>query len=46
VEDPDSRVEIVPTALADLRGVARLLLHRPQKDLPAPASRSRPMLAP
>ena len=29
VEDADSRVEIVPTALADLRGVARLLVHRP-----------------
>jgi glycosyltransferase involved in cell wall biosynthesis len=29
VEDGDSRVEIVPTALADLRGVARLLVHRP-----------------
>ena len=28
VEDSDSRVQIVPTALADLRGVARLLLHR------------------
>jgi hypothetical protein len=25
VEDPDSRVAIVPTALADLKGVARLL---------------------
>src|SRR5947209_12057695 len=29
VEDPDSRVEIVPTALGDLRGVARLLMHPP-----------------
>jgi glycosyltransferase involved in cell wall biosynthesis len=55
VEDLDSRVEIVPTALADLRGVARLLVHRPPKDppaLPAPKdpsalpSPSRPMLAP
>jgi Glycosyl transferase family 2 len=27
-----SRVEIVPTALADLRGVARLLLHRAPSD--------------
>jgi glycosyltransferase involved in cell wall biosynthesis len=27
VDDPDSRVEIVPTALADLRGVARLALQ-------------------
>jgi hypothetical protein len=26
VDDPDSRVRIVPNALADLRGVARLLL--------------------
>jgi glycosyltransferase involved in cell wall biosynthesis len=47
VEDADSRVEIVPTALADLRGVARLLLHRPSEErrpaLPAPR---RPMLAP
>src|SRR5207237_7789723 len=25
VDDPDSRVEIVPTAMQDLRGVARLL---------------------
>src|SRR5436190_4440032 len=29
VEDADSRVEIVPTALADVRGVMRLLVHRP-----------------
>ena len=29
VEDPDSRVEIVPTALGDLRGVARLLMQPP-----------------
>jgi glycosyltransferase involved in cell wall biosynthesis len=27
VDDPDSRVQIVPTALADLRGVARLALR-------------------
>ena len=33
VEDPDSRVRLVATALADLRGIARLLLHR----TPAPA---------
>ena len=26
VDDADSRVDIVPTALADLRGVARLML--------------------
>jgi glycosyltransferase involved in cell wall biosynthesis len=29
VEDHDSRVEIIPTALADLRGVARLLMQTP-----------------
>src|SRR5262249_9550189 len=46
VEDADSRVEIVPTALADLRGVLRLLVHRPPKDSPALPSRSRPQLAP
>jgi putative flippase GtrA len=28
VDDPDSRVDIVPTAIEDLRGVWRLLLHR------------------
>jgi len=27
VEDPDSRVDIVRTAMADLRGIARLMLH-------------------
>jgi glycosyltransferase involved in cell wall biosynthesis len=51
VEDRDSRVEIVPTALADLRGVARLLLRRhasarrgaDRRALPPPR---RPMLAP
>lgn len=31
VEDPDSRVEIVSTALADLRGVCRLLSRRPSQ---------------
>lgn len=46
VEDADSRVEIVPTALADLRGVFRLLVHRPPKDSPALPSPSRPQLAP
>jgi glycosyltransferase involved in cell wall biosynthesis len=46
VEDRDSPVEIVPTALAVLRGVVRLLRRRPPKDLPAPPPRSRPMLAP
>ena len=29
VEDPDSRVEIIPTAVGDLRGVARLLMQPP-----------------
>jgi glycosyltransferase involved in cell wall biosynthesis len=28
VDDPDSRVDLLATATADLRGVARLLLHR------------------
>ena len=30
VDDPDSRVDIVSTAAEDLRGVWRLLLHRPR----------------
>jgi glycosyltransferase involved in cell wall biosynthesis len=30
VDDPDSRVKIVSTALKDLRGVGRLLLHKPR----------------
>jgi glycosyltransferase involved in cell wall biosynthesis len=30
VDDPDSRVRIVPTALDDLRGVRRLLFQRPK----------------
>jgi glycosyltransferase involved in cell wall biosynthesis len=46
VEDLDSRVDIVATALADLRGVARLLVHRPPDGRPALPSPSRPMLAP
>ena len=29
IDDSDSRVDIVSTALTDLRGVGRLLLHRP-----------------
>jgi glycosyltransferase involved in cell wall biosynthesis len=29
IDDPDSRVDIVSTAMADLRGVLRLLLDRP-----------------
>jgi glycosyltransferase involved in cell wall biosynthesis len=28
VDDPDSRVDVISTAIADLRGVARLLAHR------------------
>lgn len=35
IEDPDSRVEIVPTALADLRGVARLAWQPWQERLSA-----------
>jgi glycosyltransferase involved in cell wall biosynthesis len=45
VEDPDSRVDIVSTALADLRGVARLATHRSSSSLTV-ISRRRPMLAP
>ncbi len=45
VEDTDSRVAILATALADLRGVARLLLHRPS-DRPALVAPRRAMLAP
>ena len=47
VEDRDSRVDIVPTAVADLRGIMRLLWDRPSardhRRLPSPR---RPMLAP
>jgi len=46
VEDLDSRVDIVSTALADLRGVGRLLVHRPPPARPALPSPSRPQLAP
>jgi glycosyltransferase involved in cell wall biosynthesis len=46
IEDADSRVEIVPTALADLRGVGRLLVHRPRDGRPALPAPRRPMLAP
>ncbi len=35
-DDPDSRVHIVPTAMADLRGVARLLRQRRALGRPAP----------
>jgi glycosyltransferase involved in cell wall biosynthesis len=44
-EDLDSRVDIVPTALADLRGVARLLVHRPPPPRPALPAPRRPQLA-
>ena len=46
VEDLDSRVDIVSTALADLRGVARLLVHRESAARPALPSPTRPQLAP
>jgi putative flippase GtrA len=31
VDDPDSRVHVVRTALDDLRGIGRMLLHRPTR---------------
>jgi glycosyltransferase involved in cell wall biosynthesis len=49
VEDTDSRVDIVSTALADLRGVARLTLHRerrPQSQSLTLISSKSPMLQP
>jgi glycosyltransferase involved in cell wall biosynthesis len=46
VEDLDSRVDIASTALADLRGVGRLLLHREPAVRPALPSPRRPQLAP
>jgi glycosyltransferase involved in cell wall biosynthesis len=46
VEDLDSRVDIVPTALADLRGVARLLVRRTANEPPALPAPRRPQLAP
>jgi glycosyltransferase involved in cell wall biosynthesis len=42
-EDRDSRVEIVPTAIADLKGVARLLRHRDGRDETKPKP-ARPLL--
>jgi glycosyltransferase involved in cell wall biosynthesis len=45
IEDPDSRVRIVATALADLRGVARLFLRR-SSVAPTPVSSGPPILAP
>ncbi len=44
-EDGDSRVRIIATALADLRGVARLVLHR-SSAAPTPVSPRQPILAP
>ncbi|HTU86313.1 MAG TPA: dolichyl-phosphate beta-glucosyltransferase [Solirubrobacteraceae bacterium] len=46
VEDLDSRVDIVATALADLRGVGRLLVHREPAARPVLPSPRRPQLAP
>jgi glycosyltransferase involved in cell wall biosynthesis len=50
VEDSDSRVDVVRTALADLRGVARLLTHRGRRPGRDPGltlvSPTTPMLAP
>jgi glycosyltransferase involved in cell wall biosynthesis len=46
VEDLDSRVDIVSTALADLRGVGRLLVHREPAARSALPSPRRPQLAP
>ena len=43
VDDPDSRVRIVSTALSDLRGVWRLLVRRPKDAAPVgPAAPSAP----
>jgi glycosyltransferase involved in cell wall biosynthesis len=49
VEDADSRVDVVRTAVADLRGVARLLVHRDRRAASARltlVSPKTPMLAP
>ncbi len=43
IEDPDSRVEVVPTAIKDLRGVARLLFARRGGEQTTPAPH-RPLL--
>ena len=40
VDDPDSRVDIVSTAMADLRGVARLARSMARGDMPARAVRA------
>jgi hypothetical protein len=39
VDDPDSRVDIVATALADLRGIARLRRRGPAATATEPASK-------
>jgi glycosyltransferase involved in cell wall biosynthesis len=44
VEDRDSRVHLVSTALADVRGMARLFLHR-SCAAPTPVSPQQPILA-
>jgi len=50
IDDPDSRVEIIPTAIADLRGVWRLLLHgragRPRLGAAAPGRSRSPSPSP
>jgi glycosyltransferase involved in cell wall biosynthesis len=45
VEYSDSRVQIVHTAAADLRGIARLLLHR-SSSAPTAVSPAHPIMAP
>jgi glycosyltransferase involved in cell wall biosynthesis len=45
IEDRDSRVNILPTALADLRGIGRLFLHR-SSATPTSVSPAQPILAP
>lgn len=45
IEDGDSRVRILPTALADLRGVGRLFLRR-SSAAPTAVSQGQPILAP
>jgi glycosyltransferase involved in cell wall biosynthesis len=46
IEDTDSRVDVVATALADLRGVARLMRRRERRRTVTLVSHRRPMLAP
>jgi glycosyltransferase involved in cell wall biosynthesis len=46
VEDPDSRVDIPRTALADLRGVGRLLVHRRPARQTGTTRRGKPVLVP